>query len=232
MLDFNNYLRTPLNPNIPPHIPPMMCAVSDIWLADAVCNISFPTKRMATNIKVTGICPALTLVKDTNKINIKTMPLAPISPVLKKSTLRIPVTNAVTIIIYSSFCEPYFSSMMGPNNNMKVRFPNKWSRLPCPIVCVIRVIMDNGFDHCMSGPTEKSALRLPAKKTFRKYTTVQISANVSITGELNFILNGILEGFILEFFYHRQGHLRHQDQVQCKIWQSIHHLQPPAINAL
>ncbi len=76
-------------------------------------------------MNVSGICPPLTFVKETNRISIKTMPDAPRSPVLKKLIFKIPVIKAVSTIISNVNLEPYFSSTMGPNSNMNVILPNK-----------------------------------------------------------------------------------------------------------
>lgn len=126
-------------------------------------NISFPKNIPTTNRKVSGICPDLKLVSELSKINIKTIPLAPISPVENKVILSKPVTNAVIVIISTRFLVPYFSSSIGPSNKISVRLPNRCPQPPCPMVCENSRKYDKGSSHDMPGDTLKKASEIPGK---------------------------------------------------------------------
>lgn len=92
--------------------------------------------------------------------------------------------------------------------------------------------MEKGLDHCIDVPTAKYGVRLPARNTSKKYMTEHISAKVNMTGELNFILSGMDVGFILEFFYQKQGLLHPRVRGQYMILQSTRHLLLPSISVL
>ena len=106
-------------------------------------------------MKVSGICPPFTLVKETNKISMNTIPEAPSRPVLKKVILSMPVIKAVNTMIAKVNLEPYFSSTIGPNRRMKVILPNKCSILPWPKTCENKLNIDTGSEKLTLVPTAK-----------------------------------------------------------------------------
>lgn len=87
---------------------------------------------MTIKINVNGISFDLKFTKEVNKISIKTMPLAPKSIYFENSKWITEQINAVVNNIIRVFLLPYFSSIIGPNNKIKAKFPIKWSLLTCP----------------------------------------------------------------------------------------------------
>ena len=84
-------------------------------------------------MNVKGIEPSLMLVKEDNKINADTTPLAPKSWTWGNSTkLTIPVVKAVASITNTILEEPYFSSSKGPTIKISIIFPIKCSQPACP----------------------------------------------------------------------------------------------------
>lgn len=67
--------------------------------------------------------PDLKLVKDPRIMNMKTIPLAPIRPVLNSKLFSTPVTAAAIIIMVRILFEPYFSSRIGPISSINAKLP-------------------------------------------------------------------------------------------------------------
>jgi hypothetical protein len=120
------YLRPSLvnkKPKILPQIPPIIWAHWDILSSEKALVISLTKKSRKIKTKVKGICPARKFVNELSRINIKTIPLAPINPVEKKTIFRILVIKAVTRIIKTIENDPYFSSSMGPIKRINEKLP-------------------------------------------------------------------------------------------------------------
>lgn len=132
-----------------------------------------------------GICPCLILAKEPSKISIKTMPLAPSKPPVKKKIWSNAVTTAVVVIIKAILLEPYFSSSSGPINKISEKFPSKWFQSACPSICVNILIQLIGLKSDASGWSVKkkyvvASLVIEPSKRAAKAASVK----VSMTGAL------------------------------------------------
>jgi hypothetical protein len=91
---------------------------------------------MTIRMKVKGISPARKFVKELSRININTIPLAPINPVEKNTIFKTPVIRAVIRIINSMGPDWYFSSTMGPIKRINEKLPIRCAQFLWPKICV------------------------------------------------------------------------------------------------
>ena len=95
---------------------------------------------------------------------------------------------------------------------------------PWPAEWVTNVTMEKGLDQFTESYTVKNGSSELSIKILPKYTSVQISENPRMTGELN--LRAIRT--IPAVYYHRQGLLHRQAPGQYMIWLWVRRLQQPS----